>query len=105
MTAFEHARLCSAQRRLVAWLGHAPGLWLFYREAVPVGLRRANLVAVLATLIAMTVAALALRAAWVLFAWLAGHVVWGTVLAWRLPRQPLAHGRRCRRSCGPRGWN
>src|SRR5262245_58258567 len=52
----EHSRLCRIQRRLVAWLGHAPGLWLCYREPLPRELRAPNARAVAATLVAIGVA-------------------------------------------------
>lgn len=76
-------------RRLIAWLGHAPGLWLVYREPLPRPLWRANALAVGATLAAMA-ATWALwsgphPAAAVLLVWAVGHVAWGSVLAWRLP--------------------
>lgn len=76
-------------RRAVAWLGHAPGLWLCYREPLPRPLRRPNVVAVLGTLAAVTTAVLlaphdgaALAA---LLTWATGHVAWGSYLAWHLP--------------------
>jgi hypothetical protein len=74
-------------RRLVAWLGHAPGLWLAYREPIPRELRGANVAAVVATLIAIGVVAANVDDGWLRFAvpWLVGHVLWGAYLAWRLP--------------------
>lgn len=76
-------------RRLVAWGGHAPGLWLCFREPLPSSLRRPNAVAVLLTLVAMLVAGLLAspseRLAAVGATWLAGHVLWGSYLAWKLP--------------------
>ena len=75
-------------RRLVALVGHAPGLWLAYREPVPRELWRANVVAVAATIVAM-VASLAFidEGGWLrpLVPWLVGHFAWGAYLAWRLP--------------------
>jgi hypothetical protein len=85
----DHTWRCAALRRAVAWLGHAPGLWLLYREVMPARLRWANVLAVLGTLAAMGLAtALVEGAPWwqaALLAWIAGHVVWGTILAWLLP--------------------
>jgi len=76
-------------RRVVAFFGHAPALWLFYRETIPPPLRRPNAIAVMLTLAAMAAAyevapggspGLATFAAWVV-----GHLAWGAVLASRLP--------------------
>lgn len=76
-------------RRLLAFFGHAPALWLFYRETIPVPLRRPNAIAVALTLAAMAAsyalvpegsAGVATLAAWIL-----GHFAWGTFLAARLP--------------------
>lgn len=86
-------RHAAALRRLVAFGGHAPALWLFYREALPVPLRRPNVIAVAATLVMMAVVPFAARAAgaateagWlVLGTWLVGHFAWGTFLAVKLP--------------------
>jgi bacteriorhodopsin len=75
-------------RRLVALIGHVPGLWLVYREALPPELRRTNLIAVAATLIGvLAVVGLADEVGWgdVVFPWLVGHLLWGAYLAWRLP--------------------
>lgn len=75
-------------RRLVALFGHAPGLWIVYREKLQPELRRANLMAVAATLIAMAAIVCFLdEARWigVLVAWLVGHLSWGAYLARRLP--------------------
>lgn len=75
-------------RRLVALFGHVPGLWLVYREPLPRELRVANLVAVVATLVAvLVVVGRADTVGWldVLVPWLIGHFVWGAYLAWRLP--------------------
>jgi hypothetical protein len=78
-------------RHLVAWAAHRPGLWVLYRESVPVSLRGPNIAAVAVTLALMGVLALAplpapVHRGWAVFgAWLAGHVAWGTYLAWRLP--------------------
>ncbi len=76
-------------RRILAFFGHAPALWLFYRETIPVPLRKPNAIAVALTLAAMA-AAYALapdgsRGVATLAAWVIGHFVWGTFLAVRLP--------------------
>jgi hypothetical protein len=75
-------------RRLVALVGHAPGLWLAYREPIPPELRRANVVAVMATVVAMAAALVFVdEGGWLrpVVAWLVGHLAWGMFLAWRLP--------------------
>ncbi len=76
-------------RRIVAFFGHAPALWLLYRETIPTPLRRPNAIAVLLTLSAMA-AAYALAPGGspgmaTLVAWIVGHVAWGAFLAIRLP--------------------
>jgi hypothetical protein len=82
-----------AGRRLVAFIAHAPGLWLVYREPLPRQLRRGNVLAILVTLAVMGGAWLAAdqarRPAAIALAWLAGHLTWGAYLAARLP--PRAH--------------
>ena len=76
-------------RRLVAFVGHAPGLWLVYGESLPASMKRANVVAVAVTLLAMVAAAIvaphgrAIMAA--VAAWLVGHGLWGAYLFVRLP--------------------
>lgn len=75
-------------RRLVAWLGHAPGLWLVYGETLAPKLRRANVVAAGATLLGIGGAVcLVDNAGWgtIVIPWAIGHVLWGTYLAWLLP--------------------
>lgn len=78
---------CSAsspgKRRLVAFLGHYPGLWLVYREPFPRGLGSANVIAAAATVGGMVAVAGSWRA--VLVAWAIGHALWGAYLAARLP--------------------
>lgn len=76
-------------RRLVAFVGHAPALWLCYRETISPNLVRSNVIAATATLAAMSAVAVtrprgkaALPVAGV---WLAGHLLWGAYLASRLP--------------------
>lgn len=73
-------------RRLVALLGHLPGLWLLYRFRAGPALLRLNAAAVLLTLAAMALAGwLSADAPFepVLWTWAAGHLVWGAVLATR----------------------
>jgi drug/metabolite transporter (DMT)-like permease len=82
-------------RRLVAFLGHAPALWLVYRERLPRRIIIANAVAAAGTLAAVFLATRRsprpLRAA--ALAWAAGHVAWGTLLAAMLPRRsPMPGG-------------
>ena len=76
-------------RRLVALVGHAPGLWLMYREPLPPPVRRPNAVAVALTLMAMATAGLLApagqRGMAVLLTWLVGHFAWGIWLAVKLP--------------------
>jgi hypothetical protein len=83
-------------RRFVAWAGHAPGLWLFYREPIPRALRRPNVVAATATALAVVVAVGLVAPGWRLWVgltvWAAGHVAWGTYLAWHLPFERIMDG-------------
>lgn len=75
-------------RRFVAFAGHAPGLWLLYREPIPKPLRVPNAIAAGATLFAMGLGGVLggeARWTWVGALWLAGHVLWGLYLAIRLP--------------------
>ncbi len=76
-------------RRLVALVGHAPGLWLVYREPLPAPVRRPNVVAVGLTLAAMAAAGLLApdgrRGVAVLVTWIVGHFAWGIWLARALP--------------------
>ena len=114
-----HSKRCTARRRFVVWLTHAPGLWLFYGETVPPRLRAANAIAAGATLLAVIVAAVVADAGHRLIAgltvWLVGHAAWGSYFAWRLPerddqrgehlaREPPVRVRalRCDGVCGPR---
>ncbi len=72
-------------RRAIAFVGHLPGLWLFYRETIPPPLRTPNAIAVGLTLAAMAVA-YAVADGWaVLWTWIVGHFAWGTYLAAKLP--------------------
>jgi hypothetical protein len=90
-----HSKHCTARRRFVVWLTHAPGLWLFYGETVPRRLRPANVVAAGATVLVIVVAVLATHGIYRLIAglavWVAGHVAWGTYFAWRLPEHDHDH--------------
>jgi hypothetical protein len=77
-----------AARLLVAWVGHAPALWLFYREILPRYLVVANAVAILLT---ATAVAGALVSGWfarpvetALAVWILCHVMWGGYLVWNL---------------------
>lgn len=76
-------------RRLVAAFGHAPGLWLVYRESLSDEVKRANVVAVALTIVAMVAAAVlspeGRRGMAVVVAWLVGHALWGAYLFVRLP--------------------
>lgn len=76
-------------RRVVAFFGHAPGLWLVYREPLPHIVRRPNAIAVALTLTGMALAFFTVPSQpglAVLVAWLVGHFAWGTYLALKLPR-------------------
>lgn len=72
-------------RRVIAFFGHAPGLWLMYRETIPPPLRRPNAIAVALTLLAMAVAYVLASGTAAFVAWLIGHFAWGAFLAARLP--------------------
>ncbi len=80
-------------RRLIAAVGHAPALWLFYREPLPHAVRRPNAIAVGATLMAMAAAGLLAEPAnrWsvVFWTWIVGHFAWGAYLLVKLP-EPLS---------------
>jgi len=70
---------------LVAFLGHAPGLWLFagYRLTTP--FHRYNVAALMMTAaVSAALAAFSLRGA--LIAWMVGHFAWSTLLAWGVAR-------------------
>ncbi len=70
---------------LIAFVGHAPGLWWFARRRLGPRALRVNLVAVALTLLAMAVAHgfPGGDGPWgrVLVAWLVGHFSWSCVLA------------------------
>ncbi len=76
-------------RRCIAALGHAPALWLLYREKLPPPLIRQNVLAVGATLLVVLLAASLAppgrRVAAAVAAWLCGHLAWGVLLFFRLP--------------------
>jgi hypothetical protein len=80
-------RIAPARLVLVAFLFHAPGLWLLGAPALGRRTRRENLAAVLATIIAMALAGALTRAVWpVVVAWAVGHAAWGARLAARVRR-------------------
>ncbi len=86
-TGSRRDRRTRSLRIAVAFLFHAPGLWLIGTPGLGRGVRRKNVVAVLATLLAMGVAGAVTRSAWpAIIAWAVGHVAWGTWLAARLAR-------------------
>ncbi|MEM6988947.1 MAG: hypothetical protein AAF721_00575 [Myxococcota bacterium] len=76
-------------RRIIAAVGHAPALWIVYREPLPPVVRRPNLIAALATLAAMiaggVLAPAEQRWVTVFWVWLAGHFLWGAYLFAKLP--------------------
>ena len=79
-------------RRVIAAVGHAPALWLVYREPLPKVVRFPNLIAAVVTVGAM-VAAYRLAAdaePWmaVLWTWIVGHFAWGAYLFVKLPPPP-----------------
>jgi hypothetical protein len=78
----------SRRRRLVAFFGHAPALWLIYREPLPRRLRLMNVVAAAATsglvVAAYQIAAPPWRVPGALAVWLIGHFAWGLYLASRV---------------------
>jgi len=72
---------------IVGFLGHAPGLMLFFRRSLPSAARRENAVAIVATLTALgAAAALGAGWRWLLAVWLVGHFAWGARVAWLLWR-------------------
>ncbi|MEZ4449512.1 MAG: hypothetical protein R3B09_08530 [Nannocystaceae bacterium] len=70
---------------LVAFCGHAPGIWILTGARLTPALARVNLVALGLTLAAMAAAGLVSapdgRLFAVLYAWLIGHFVWSTIFA------------------------
>jgi len=76
-------------RRVIAAFGHAPALWLVYREALPKVVRRPNAFAAVGTVLAMVVAGVATPAdarwAAVFWTWIVGHFAWGAYLFVKLP--------------------
>jgi intracellular septation protein A len=75
-------------RLLIAWVGHAPGLWLIYREKLPRSLIAANAVAVFLTAIAIACVLVSgrfvHRIATAIVVWIFCHVLWGSYLVWHL---------------------
>ena len=72
---------------IVGFVGHAPGLMLLFRRSLPPAARRENLVAVITTLIALSVAAmLGVDWRWLVIIWLVGHFAWGARVVWLLWR-------------------
>lgn len=69
------------------FIGHAPALWLIYREPLPRPLRWPNLIAAAATLASMGLTYALAPPPWdllgALIAWVAGHSMWGLYLAAR----------------------
>ena len=94
-----HTPECDRRRRLVAFAGHAPALWLVYRETLPRALWAPNAIALAVTIGAV---ALAWRASPLasLTAFVLGHVAWGAILARRLPRSAAARTAGCPSGCG-----
>jgi hypothetical protein len=92
-----HSPSCDRRRRLFALFGHAPGLWLCYREAVPASFRGPNALAFLLVVVAVVFAARTsyLAAA---VAYVVGHLAWGAYLAWKLPAAE-ARTSRCDAGC------
>jgi hypothetical protein len=83
------AKRLLTSRRFIAWIAHAPGLWAVYGEVLPKPMQRANLIAVVATVVAVgSVCALVCRPyrlVTALIVWVMCHVTWGSYLAWHLP--------------------
>lgn len=95
--AVHHSASCDRRRRLFALFGHAPGLWVGYREAVPAGFRGPNAIAFVLTVVGVVLAArVSYLAAAV--AYVVGHFVWGGYLAWRLPPRAVRSSR-CDAGC------
>jgi hypothetical protein len=65
----------------VAFLFHAPGLFVFYRERIPRRLWLGNAVAVAVTLVAAGLAWQRWGGIGALAAWGGGHLLWGGYLA------------------------
>ena len=75
---------------IVGLVGHAPGLWLLFRRSPPASARRENLVAAVATLIALLVAwMLGIDGWWLVGIWLVGHFAWGARVVWLLRREEV----------------
>lgn len=75
---------------IVGLVGHAPGLWLFFRRSLPASARWENLVAAVATLIALLVAwMLGVDGLWLVMIWLVAHFAWGARVVWLLQREQV----------------
>ncbi|HEU0035115.1 MAG TPA: hypothetical protein VFQ53_31025 [Kofleriaceae bacterium] len=72
-------------KRLVAFLFHAPGLYVVYRERLPWEMVKKNLVAIAVTLAAMLGTGVVAGPLAAILAWGAGHAAWGAYLAWWIP--------------------
>lgn len=79
-------------RQLVAFAGHAPGLWLLFKEPVPRRLWVMNAALLLLTAVLTVVVASLIEGAtrWpaAVGTWALGHTVWGLILAAGLPHRP-----------------
>jgi hypothetical protein len=87
---------------MVAFLAHAPGLYLLARRTLEPTWMRMNVAAVGATLVAMAIAGVALRdrglaGAGIAGTWIVGHTAWSAYLAWGVLRGRALRDRRARR--------
>lgn len=104
--SWRHTARCLARRRWVAFLGHAPGLYVLCGEGLPRALWAPQALAVAVTLAAMAAAAFAVSPWWLGTgaAWLLGHLSWSTYLALRLRSTSAGPCRgllACDEQCGP----
>src|SRR5882724_11552927 len=85
--------MTARSRWWVAFLFHAPGLWVFCRSRLPKRLVPANIVALAlsAILTAVSAALASEHPIWAaIVAWSLGHILWGVYLARALEKeQPL----------------
>ena len=73
---------------MVGLVGHAPGLMLLFRRSLPSAARRENPVAIIATLMAVSAAAiLGVAWRWLVTIWLVCHFAWGARVSWLLWRE------------------
>lgn len=105
-TSWRHSKRCVARRRWVAFLGHAPGLYLACGQGLPRALWAPQALAAVVTLAAMVAAAFAVSPWWLGAgaAWLLGHLSWSAYLAWRLGTEatgPCRGPLGCDDDCGP----